>query len=650
MKKQVKWLAVLACLVICISLFPSAALASGVPAVVDSGSCGDDLWWTLDEDGLLTISGSGDMPDYFTNWDQPWFDLNDDPITSVVIEDGVTGVGALAFYGCRNLKTVSIPDSVTTIGRAAFSGCTALTEFIVSDGNPCFTVKDGVLFDRGLNTLVAYPAGKQDGTYTIPDSVTTIGDGAFVYCRNLLEVTIPESVTVLERNAFAWCESLRSITIPDSVTTIGYAAFERCDDLRSVKLGNGITSIDRAVFSGCRHLKSITIPEGVTSIGGSAFYYCLRLSSIMIPAGVTSIGDNAFDYCESLHDVYYGGTGEEWERIDFGAENDLLCSADIHFGVTEPPTEKTPEDISGPCGGNLTWTLSDDDVLTVSGIGEMEDFPPDGMPWKGFRSEINAVVIESGVTSIGENAFRDCAGLMSATIGDDVTAVGANAFYGCSYLRAITIPDGVTSIGDHAFCNCSSMSELRLGGGLTSIGEGAFTGCWGLTEITLPDSVTTIGGDAFSHCGNLASVTLPDSVTYISENAFRSCLSLTEIRFGSGVTGIGDGAFADCWVLAAITIPACVTSIGEGAFANCTSLADVYFGGSEGDWTNVAIGGDNEPLRSAAMHFNVTEPADADGDGKVTLREAVLLLGGGKPDRMHAALVLQYMIGLRKSL
>ena len=215
----------------------------------------------------------------------------------------VTSIGGGAFYGCYSLTSVTIPDSVTSIDNNEFMTCYNLTNITVDNSNQYYSSADGVLFNKEKAELIQYPIGNTRTSYTIPNSVTSIGSCAFVACLNLTSVTIPDSVTSIGYSAFRNCSSLTSITIPDSVTSIGNWAFYGCDSLTSVTIPNSVTSIGNYAFYSCDSLTSVTIGNSVTSIGDSAFYSCTSLTSVTIGNSVTSIGDSAFYSCTSLTNI-----------------------------------------------------------------------------------------------------------------------------------------------------------------------------------------------------------------------------------------------------------------------------------------------------------------------------------------------------------
>ena len=280
--------------------------------------------------------------------------------------------------------------------------------------------------------------------------------------------------------------------------------------------------------------------------------------------------------------------------------------------TTEPALDLFAEDenviASGTCGAqgdNLTWVLTTDGTLTISGSGKMKGYSDSSVaPWYPKRAKILSVVVEDGVTSIGSCAFKDCLKLASVTLPEGMKSIGSRGFQNCTKLAEVTIPDSVTSISDYAFQGCSSLTSVSIPEGVTEIKEGTFSGCSKLESVTLPegllrigyyyndnygafenctslknieipDSVTGIGGSAFSGCSGLTSVTIPEGVRSISNNAFRDCSSLTSVTIPEGVTSIGGRAFSGCSGLTSVTIPEGVTSISNYAFDGCSNLTSV---------------------------------------------------------------------------
>ena len=220
---------------------------------------------------------------------------------------------------------------------------------------------------------------------------------------------------------------------------------------------------------------------------------------------------------------------------------------------------------------NLTWKLYEDGTLNISGTGAMKDYNDDDNPSPAYKnSNVKKIVIEKGVTSVGESAFENCSSLTSVMIPDSVISIGTSAFHSCNRLTSITLPDSVTSIGNFAFEWCSGLSSITLSNNITSIGDFAFHGC-PLTSITIPDSVTSIGEMAFHSCSNLTSITIPDSVTSIGYNAFENCSSLTSITIPDGVTSIGDSTFKGCSSLTTISL-SCKSSLKKDDFGDQADL------------------------------------------------------------------------------
>ena len=274
--------------------------------------------------------------------------------------------------------------------------------------------------------------------------------------------------------------------------------------------------------------------------------------------------------------------------------------------TTEPALDLLSEDgnviASGTCGAqgdNLTWVLAGDGTLTISGSGEMKDYSTSSVaPWYTKRTKILSVVVEDGVTCVGDYAFyaclklasvtlpeginsigcasfQDCAKLAEVNIPNSVTRIGIQTFQGCSKLTSVTIPEGVTSIDYGVFYDCSSLTSVTIPEGVTSIGDRAFQGCSKLTSVTIPEGVTSIDYGVFFDCSSLTSVSIPEGVTSIGTYAFYGCSGLTSVTIPEGVTSIGDSAFYGCSSLTSVTIPEGVTSIDYGVFSGCSSLTSV---------------------------------------------------------------------------
>ncbi len=342
------------------------------------------------------------------------------------------------------------------------------------------------------------PWGKyasQMRTLIIADGITETGHCSFWGCSGLTSVTIPNSVTRIAYGTFQGCDRLTSIAIPDKVTSIGAYAFDGCSGLKNIDIPEGVTEIGVLTFRGCTGLTNVTIPDSVTTISVDAFLNCSGLKSVTVPTGITRIGAEAFYGCTSLTDVYFRGTESQWNNLRSNIEekNESLLNATIHC---------TDGDITpGGETSGVTWSYdSATKTLYIKGSGPMEDYASDNSssanlirPWKEYVSEIENLVIDNGITTIGDMAFASVKGLTSVTIPDSVISIGSSAFAASGLSGTITIPNSVTTIKAAAFYNCNSMNGV----------------------LTIPDSVTTIGSNAFDNTGLSGTLTIPGSVTSI---------------------------------------------------------------------------------------------------------------------------------------
>ena len=348
-----KTIAVILSVLLVIGIVP---VFSSAAEIVDSGTCGDNLTWTLDDEGTLTISGTGEMPTYYSPQGistsgyyttAPWggSTAKSERVKAVIVEDHVRSIGQYVFYGCTSLASVTIGNSVTSIGLYAFYGCSSLVDVTIPDsvtsiGDNAFygCARLHILCNKGSYAQTYaesnnYACALLDGTdeentfsgtsgrlqwsidrrtctltITCSGKMPTFSSGDVpwatdTYKKYVHSAVLEDGVTNIGQNAFYDCSSLESVLIPDSVTNIGDNAFYDCESLASVTIPDSVTSIGYQAFSTCTGLVSVTIPESMTSIGMSAFRFCTSLTSVTIPDSVTSIGNYAFYNCRNLTDV-----------------------------------------------------------------------------------------------------------------------------------------------------------------------------------------------------------------------------------------------------------------------------------------------------------------------------------------------------------
>ena len=495
------------------AVFTALPFTANAAGSVTTGDC----TWTLDDDGVLTISGEGEM-DYYIGHAGPW----GTEIKSVIIEEGVTKIGMRAFENCTKLTNVSIADTVTEIAGGAFYGCTGLTELFLPASVVSFSGFDIFSYCPNLTKIEVDPANpvfdsrdncnaiirtkKNELEYgckntIIPDSIEYLGDSAFKSCTTLTSVSIPPSVKEIGNYAFfnctaltgvyitdirAWCEAVlgkgysnynplqyahtlylnnqpvKDVVIPDGTTEISSFAFCGCKGLRSVTIPDSVSYIGNYAFYDCEDLEIVTFSEGVYVISERAFCNCPKLASVVIPESVFTIRENAFGYNDNSRlggFTIYGKKGTAAENY-----------ATLH-GFTFIEGEPAPPATDGDTG-SCTWSYdADSKTLTISGNGKMADYEGE-TPWHDF--EIAKIVLENGVAKIGDCAFESCGALTELVIPDSVETIGAYAFYGCTALNDVT-----------------------LGSGLTDVGKSAFFDCTGLGSVTIPENVTTINDYAF---------------------------------------------------------------------------------------------------------------------------------------------------------
>ncbi|MGN1017562.1 MAG: leucine-rich repeat protein, partial [Oscillospiraceae bacterium] len=564
-------------------------------------------------------------------------------LESITLPDGIQTIGNGAFQGCSSIKSVVFPNSVETIGNSSFAncaalesitlpkanaiidegtfarcpklssvfipgavyftgnifeGCTGLTEINIEDTNPDYCSVGGVVFDKDMTTLVIYPAGRQAEEYAIPNGVTTLPMNAFTDCVYLSSVTVPDSVEAIEIGAFWECAKLSAINVDEN--NEGYCSIDGVlfnkdkTTLISYPMGKTASHYD--------------VPDGVMILSPDAFINNRSLQSVTIPASVTNIAYGAlkFQYSDCVFsDIYYEGTAEEWKAV---VGDDL-----IYYCLDGVTVHCTDEDIlpNGTCGENVTWTL-DGSTLTISGEGSMDDFEYMMAQWNSFKDRIESVVIEDGVTSIGDCAFVRFTNLKSISIPASVETIGFLPFDGCTSLERFdvaeknavyssvdgvlfskdkttlklyprnkadteyAIPDGVKTIAKFAFYECQNLQKLSLPASVETIDLSGVDICWSLTEINVAEDNTnycSVDGVLFSK----------DRSTLIS---YPRGNTAEQYVIPDGTKTVENRSFRCSKYIRSVVIPASVESIGQITFYDC-ALTDVYFTGTQEQWDSI---------------------------------------------------------------
>ena len=427
-------------------------------AVVDSGSCGNNATYTLDSNGLLTISGSGEIAgdafrgsSYISNRY-----AYTDKIKKLVIENGITVIGSEAFEDCENLADITMPNSVVQIKESAFAGCKKL---------------EGVI---------------------IPESVTEIGSWAFSNCGRMESIYIPKNVEYI--GTYAFTGIISEITVADENKYYNSknncnAIIETATDTLIIGCGktiipDDVTKIGDYAFGGCSGLINIIIPEGVTKIGDGAFHGCSSLTSITIPESVTWIGNGAFYACGQMESIHIS---KNVEHIGMSAFSDIRTNITV-------ADENTYYDSRNNCNAIIETATN----ILITGCGETvipNDVVQIGVGAFVYCESLTSITIPESVMKISNGAFSDCSSLTSITIPKSVTEIGSLTFYGCSSLTSITIPEGVTCIEEFAFENCS-LTNIIIPKSVTSIGEYAFGGNK-MDSITILNKNVVLVGRAF---------------------------------------------------------------------------------------------------------------------------------------------------------
>ena len=544
-----------------------------------TGNCGENLTYSFDsETGVLTISGEGSMTDYDYFNDVPWYSYTDD-IIAVVVENGVTNIGARAFVDCAGLLSVEFPESLLSIGMGSFKNCSSLDAL------------------------------------ELPEGLIEIGDSAFCECDSLTSIKIPDSVEYIGSEAFYSCEALSSIEFPSSVSN---------------KEEEYSYYMEGYIFSECDSLSTIFLPQGLTHIRYGTFSYCNALTVICIPDSVEYIEDHAFDGCDALTTVFYSGSPSQWEEIEcYDSGNEVLLNATIYFAKSDT-CEHTPDSsyIKEPTCTQLGFTVSH-----CADCGETYYHSP--VASKGHTDSDNDCICEvCGANTILSYEIVDgcveITGVKSSFKGGDIIIPEniegypvTKLFlpdYGVASIENVIIPKTVTTFEYMAlsvekfivdedneyfysdengvifskdktslirFPVKSDITEYTVPETVTSIADFAFSFGINLSFVCLPDNLKSIGEAAFAFCASLKAVDFPETLMYVDAMAFWECSLLNKLEFPEGVTSVCDcGSF---YALEKVSVPSTVDCVDGMSFVSINGAIELYFYNPELDFTGIFI-------------------------------------------------------------
>ena len=544
--------------------------------------------------------------------------VNGELVTDLVIPEGTTRISSYAFYGVKCLNTITIPSSVTTIENSALVGC-EISEFIVDANSNYFCTENGILFNKTKTRLISYPTTK-DGGYVIPNTVTTIDEGAFLHADYLDSITIPSSVQVVGSRAFE-SSADRRVYITDIEAWLNIDFLDWYSNPLNVMFNTNDEIVDGSgeLYLNNQLLTNLVIPSSITSIKQFAFDGAVCLQSLTFPKGLISIDYGAFHSCSNIINYDFTAAQTVPTLADYnwigaaGSNTKIYVPRNLYNSWITAPNWSSHKDYivaveySGLFDANgqrvYDWDqLKANSLITVSG-SKLTDVA------LGTTYADHTLVISDSIVTIGSSAFYGV-GLADLEIPNTVTTIEQEAFY-YSKLTSIVLPSSVTSIGSDPF-GLSDIKSVTLSSGLTSLPAYLLRLTY-VESITVPYNVSSIDANAFTGATWLSNISVSSSNSYyssyngvlynknkttllrcpqgysgkytiysgttaISDSAFYSCTGLSGVTIPNTIKTIGSSAFYNCRSLLNVNVPNSVTTIGASAFRSCTELVTVILG------------------------------------------------------------------------
>ena len=586
------------------------------------------------EDGVLKLYQGNDanvvIPSDVTEIGPSAF-RNNASIKTVEFSSNVEKISNNAFMGCTSLKSVALNNKLTTISYSSFNSCSALKEITIPDSvetigdyafYKCTSLSNELVIPSSVTSIGNYAFAENNKIPSVDIkgnlNGTTVGDYSFQNVSNATSLNLG-NVTSIGAYAFNNCTSLSGkLTIPDSISTIKNGAFGNCNSITEIKFSKNLDIINYETFSNCTSLKKITIPNNIKTIDNRAFYSCTGVTEIELGTGLIQLGTDYRDY----NNPFYYMTGVK--KITFNSEKvPTTPYGDLFQYMNNLETVYVPavsyndyvERFTPYINNGRILMSSNDEFVVSDGVllqytGEATDVTIPGtveeISESAFKNnkKITSITIGESVSNIGKSVFSGCTALKSVKLTDKITTIDNYAFNGCTALTEITIPNSVETIGNYAFYKCTSLAdELVIPSSVKTIGDYAFAEDNKITSITIKGNedgttignysfqnatgiksldlgnVTSIGSYAFNSCTSLSGkLNIPDSISTIKNRAFGNCKSITEIKFSKNLDIINYETFSNCTSLKKITIPNNIKTIDNRAFYSCTGVTEIELG------------------------------------------------------------------------
>lgn len=574
----------------------------------------------FDGAGLKSI----ELPESLTTIEKAAF-KNNRVMKEITIPENVVYIGEEAFGSMASITDVYLPKKLKTLGKNIGLNSKKLKAFHVAKGNTGFIDQEGVLFDKSRYVLHAYPAGKKDSSYVLPDGVGVIEESAFSDAQFLTEFTAGKTLRNVKESAFSNAAALKTVDFSQGKSKIASRAFMNCRNLENVKLSKEMTQIPAYLFSGCSSLKKVILPEGIQEIQQGAFSNTSSLTDIE----VRSVDIEQLPKDLNKEDCKYTVPSKEIKAIFEKAgvkeanilvdetlapqeQADTFTKNNLTYEITKKAEKNTP--------GHVRLVETDKDKM-----GTSLDIP-ESVTSHGFKYTVTAlgqsavygnntveqITIPKTVTAIGDSGITGNKKLKSLEIPNTVETIGVNgisdnlkmtsltfeensrlhtlgngALSGNPVLFQVTIPKSVQKMGTHVFFWSNNLEKVIFeeGSPIRDIPKGTFFNCFKLQSVDIPEKILTVGDEAFARAGEFSGLDCSHA-REIGERAFCDCKKISKVEFGKSLESIGDGAFVNCEGLQQVVFQNGIKSIGKmksedpedplkGAFSSCKNLHEV---------------------------------------------------------------------------